>query len=110
MLVSDTPTDIVASGYDAGVRLGEVIDRDMIAVPVSGEMRLVVVGAPSDFARHPKPAHPRDLAAAVHVSPASEVSSSADRLRRREGILMPVVTAGPRGERGACRNLNRHDL
>ena len=61
LFVSDEPLDIVAEGYDAGIRLGEVIDRDMIAVPVSGDLRLVVVGAPSYFARHPKPKHPREL-------------------------------------------------
>ena len=59
--VSDAPLDIVAAGYDAGIQLGEVIDRDMIAVPVTGDGRLVAVGAPSYFARRPKPAHPRDL-------------------------------------------------
>jgi DNA-binding transcriptional LysR family regulator len=58
---SDEPLDIVAEGYDAGIRLGEVIDRDMIAVPVSGELRLFVVGAASYFARHPRPTHPREL-------------------------------------------------
>lgn len=61
LYVSDEPLDIVAEGYDAGIRLGEVIDRDMIAVPVSGDIRLVVVGARSYFARHAKPKHPRDL-------------------------------------------------
>lgn len=61
LFFSDEPIDIVAEGYDAGIRLGEVIDRDMIAVPVSGDLRLIVVGAPSYFARHPNPAHPRDL-------------------------------------------------
>jgi DNA-binding transcriptional LysR family regulator len=61
LFVSDEPVDIVAEGYDGGIRLGEVIDRDMIAVPVSGDLRLVVVGAPSYFAQHPKPKHPRDL-------------------------------------------------
>ena len=61
ILVSDQPLDIVAEGFDAGIRLGEVIDRDMIAVPVSGELRLIVVGAPSYFARRRKPKHPRDL-------------------------------------------------
>jgi DNA-binding transcriptional LysR family regulator len=61
LAVSSETTDIVASGYDAGVQLGEVIDRDMIAVPVSGDLRLVVVGAPAYFAQHPKPKHPRDL-------------------------------------------------
>jgi DNA-binding transcriptional LysR family regulator len=62
IVLSDEPLDIVAEGYDAGIRLGEVIDKDMIAVPVSGDLRLVVVGAPSYFARHPTPTHPRDLA------------------------------------------------
>ena len=61
LFVSDEPLDIVAAGYDAGIRLGEVIDRDMIAVPVSGDLRLVVVGAPSYFARQRPPTHPRDL-------------------------------------------------
>ena len=62
IVLSDEPLDIVTEGYDAGVRLGEVIDQDMIAVPVSGDLRLVVLGAPSYFAKHAKPAHPRDLA------------------------------------------------
>jgi DNA-binding transcriptional LysR family regulator len=62
LAISEAPLDIVAGGYDAGVRLGEVIDRDMIAVPVSGDIRLVVVAAPTYFARHPTPTHPRDLA------------------------------------------------
>jgi DNA-binding transcriptional LysR family regulator len=61
LIVSDEPSDIVAEGYDAGVRLGEVIDQDMVTVPVSGRLRLIVVGAPSYFARHPAPEHPRDL-------------------------------------------------
>ena len=59
--VSNEVTDIVAAGYDAGIQLGEIIDRDMIAVPVSGDLRLVVVGSPSYFERHRKPKHPRDL-------------------------------------------------
>ncbi|HET7457483.1 MAG TPA: LysR family transcriptional regulator [Gemmatimonadaceae bacterium] len=61
LFVSDEPVDIVAAGYDGGIRLGEVIEKDMIAVPVSGDLRLLVVGSPSYFARHPKPKHPRDL-------------------------------------------------
>jgi len=61
LAVSESPVDIVAAGYDAGVRLGEVIDREMIAVPVSGDIRLLVVGAPAYFARHAPPEHPRDL-------------------------------------------------
>ena len=61
LVVSDAPVDIVAEGFDAGVQLGEVIDKDMIAVPVTGDLRLVVVGAPSYFARRSRPTHPRDL-------------------------------------------------
>jgi hypothetical protein len=53
----------MAEDYDAGVQLGEVIGRDMIAVPVSGDVQLTVVGAPSYFARYPEPAQPRDLVA-----------------------------------------------
>jgi DNA-binding transcriptional LysR family regulator len=59
--VTNEIRDIVASGYDAGIHLGEVIDRDMIAVPVSGDLRLLVVGTPSYFTRHRKPKHPREL-------------------------------------------------
>jgi len=61
LVVSDAPVDIVAEGYDAGIQLGEVIDKDMIAVPLTGDLRLAVVGAPSYFARKGVPAHPRDL-------------------------------------------------
>ena len=61
LVLSDTLVDIVAEGYDAGVRLGEVIDQDMIAVPMSGDIRLIVVGAPTYFKRHNKPKHPREL-------------------------------------------------
>jgi DNA-binding transcriptional LysR family regulator len=61
VVVSDAVVDIVAAGFDAGIQLGEVIDRDMIAVPVSGDLELAIVGAPSYFARHPAPKHPRDL-------------------------------------------------
>ena len=59
--VNDERVDIVAGGYDAGIEIGEVIDKDMIVVPVSGDLQLAIVGAPSYFARHPAPKHPRDL-------------------------------------------------
>ena len=63
LIVGGEPVDIVAEGYDAGVMLGEVIDKDMIAVAVSPPIRLLVVGSPAYFASHPAPAHPRDLTA-----------------------------------------------
>lgn len=55
--------DIVTERFDAGIRLGESLDKDMIAQAVSGDLRLVVVGAPSYFALHPIPNAPNDLTA-----------------------------------------------
>jgi len=55
--------DIVAAGFDAGIRLEESVPRDMIAVPIGGDQRLVVVGAPSYFEHHPRPRVPGDLSA-----------------------------------------------
>jgi DNA-binding transcriptional LysR family regulator len=56
-------TDIVAERYDAGVRLGEQVAKDMIAVRIGPDFRMAVVGAPSYFARRPKPKDPKDLTA-----------------------------------------------
>jgi DNA-binding transcriptional LysR family regulator len=55
------PADIVAEGFDAGIRFGEQIDRDMITMRVMGEKRFLVVASPDYVARHPKPKTPRDL-------------------------------------------------
>lgn len=54
-------TDIVAEGYDAGVRLGEQVAKDMIAVRIGPDMRMAVVGSPAYFSRYAKPKVPRDL-------------------------------------------------
>ncbi len=54
-------TDIVAEGYDAGVRLGQQVAKDMIAMRIGPDMRMAVVGSPAYFARHPQPVIPRDL-------------------------------------------------
>jgi len=54
-------TELVASGFDAGIHLGESIQRDMVAVRVSRDQRLAVVGSRDYFAAHPKPKSPHDL-------------------------------------------------
>lgn len=59
--VTDDELDIVAHGYDAGVRLGEVIEADMIAVPVSGPQTEVAAASPGYIAQHGTPTHPKDL-------------------------------------------------
>ena len=55
--------DIVADRFDAGVRLGEQIDKDMIAVRIGPDLRMAVVGAPAYFERRPPPLTPHDLTA-----------------------------------------------
>jgi DNA-binding transcriptional LysR family regulator len=54
-------TDIVAERYDAGVRLGEQVAKDMIAVRIGPDFRMAVVGAPAYFAARGKPRQPQDL-------------------------------------------------
>jgi DNA-binding transcriptional LysR family regulator len=54
-------SDIVAERYDAGVRLGEQLAKDMIAVRIGPDMRMVVVGSPAYFKKHKQPKSPRDL-------------------------------------------------
>jgi DNA-binding transcriptional LysR family regulator len=57
----DTFIDVLAAGFDAGVRYDERMEKDMIAVPLAGPQRFVVVGSPAYFAAHGKPAHPREV-------------------------------------------------
>lgn len=59
--VTDEEFDIVERGFDAGVRLGEVIERDMIAVALTDAQRQVVVATPAYFARQGQPGHPHEL-------------------------------------------------
>src|ERR1700759_5030703 len=58
---SNDPVDLVAQQYDAGVQIGEYIQRDMIAVRVSKDLRLAVVGSPEYFKARKIPRTPRDL-------------------------------------------------
>lgn len=53
--------DIVADRFDAGVRLGESVHRDMIAVPIGPKLRMAAAASPDYFARHPPPKQPGDL-------------------------------------------------
>jgi len=60
---SDMRLNLVAGQFDAGIHLGEFIEKDMIAVRVSPDQRAAIVGSPSYFASHPVPKAPRDLTA-----------------------------------------------
>lgn len=61
--IEDGFTSIVDKGFDAGIRLGESVEKDMVSVRVTDDYRVAVVGAPAYFATHRKPKHPRDLRA-----------------------------------------------
>ncbi|SEF61886.1 LysR family transcriptional regulator [Bosea lathyri] len=62
VVIEDRFTDVVEGGFDAGVRLGESLQRDMIAVRIGPPIRFAAVAAPSYFASRPRPATPQDLA------------------------------------------------
>ncbi|AGH51392.1 LysR family transcriptional regulator [Sphingomonas sp. MM-1] len=61
VIVDDRLVDIVADGFDAGIRLGETVDSDMVAVRLEPDLRALVVGTPGYFERHGRPDTPRDL-------------------------------------------------
>jgi DNA-binding transcriptional LysR family regulator len=63
VIVDYSLTDIAAERFDAGVRLGEQVAKDMIAVRIGPNLRMAVVGAPSYFATRPQPKKPQDLTA-----------------------------------------------
>jgi len=61
IVVSNALVDLVSGGFDAGVRFGETIARDMIAVPIGPRQRSAVVASPDFFDRHPRPTRPEEL-------------------------------------------------
>ncbi|HWX67811.1 MAG TPA: LysR family transcriptional regulator [Rhodanobacter sp.] len=61
LVVDSALTDLVAEGVDAGIRLGERLARDVVAIPLGGPVRAVVAGSPAYFAKHGRPQHPREL-------------------------------------------------
>jgi len=61
VVIDDSITDIVGKGFDAGIRSGERVQQDMIAVRLTPDLRMAVVGSPDYFSRHPMPLHPQDL-------------------------------------------------
>lgn len=61
LAVDDGLTNIVEQGLDAGIRLGETVDREMVAIPISEPQRSAIVGSPAYLAARGRPKHPRDL-------------------------------------------------
>lgn len=61
LVVDNGFVDIVEGRFDAGIRLGENVDKDMVAVRIGPDMRMAVVGAPAYFAANPAPETPHEL-------------------------------------------------
>jgi DNA-binding transcriptional LysR family regulator len=103
-IVSDAAlVDMVAEGCDAGVRFGETIAQDMIAVPIGGRQRTAIVATPAFFEKHPKPTTPEQLKAL----PCIRFRFASGRLYawefERGGIELNIEVDGP-------LTLNDHDL
>ncbi len=64
--IDNALTDIVSGRFDAGIRLGEQVAKDMVAVRIGPDWRMVVVGAPDYFARHGKPQTPHGAASQLY--------------------------------------------
>ncbi len=98
--VSDRLVDIVAEGFDAGVRSSDVIERDMVQVRLTDSFRFVVVGTPDYLARHGTPQRPEDLLRHRVDRSAPDRCASSSRRRRSSHSgrsEAPTTFAYPRG-------------
>lgn len=94
--VSDQFTDIVKGGFDAGIRFGSHLEKDMIAVPVSPDIDAVIVAAPAYYARKGRPRGVEDLAAHDCLSYRTASHGDIYRWMLRHGVrTVEVSTAGP---------------
>lgn len=88
-------TDIVAERFDAGVRLGESVEKDMIAVRISPDIAMAVVGSPAYFQRHERPRDPEQLTAHRCINLRLPTSGALNRWRfDHEGRALRVRTEG----------------
>ncbi|WP_432216937.1 LysR family transcriptional regulator [Pseudomonas kribbensis] len=92
---SDALLDIVAAGFDAGVRFGNRLEADMVSLPIGPNLRSVVVGSPAFFQRHPPPKKPEDL----HALPCIRHRFPSGSMYRwefeRGGIEQEIEVNGP---------------
>ena len=95
-IVSDDGlVDIVAAGFDAGIRAGQNLGQDMISVPVGPPLRFSVVGSPAYFARHAAPRVPQDLAGHACIGRRYPSGARYPWVFARDGTTIEVPVSGP---------------
>jgi DNA-binding transcriptional LysR family regulator len=92
---SDALLDIVANGFDAGVRFGDRLEADMVSLPIGPTMRSVVVGSPAFFERHAAPQKPEDLHALPCIRHRYPSGSMYRWELERGGIAQEIEINGP---------------
>jgi DNA-binding transcriptional LysR family regulator len=95
LVVDDALVDIVADGFDAGVRLAENLEGDMVAIRMGGEQRMLPVAAPSFLACHSAPSHPRELAALPCLGLRLESGRLYNWEFEKDGEKIAVAVSGP---------------
>jgi DNA-binding transcriptional LysR family regulator len=96
VVVENRNVDIVKDGFDAGVRLFDAIEKDMLTIRVSPPVRFVVVGSPEYLARHGRPKHPRELVDHSCIAWRSPTHGSLYRWEfEQRGRAIEVGVAGP---------------
>lgn len=94
--VDDAVLDMVAGGFDVALRIGEVIEPDMVAVRLGPDLRQVAVASPEYLARHGRPEHPRDLTRHICIRWRWPGRSSPYRWEFFEGgVWFEVAVTGP---------------
>ncbi len=110
VVANDALVDIVAQGFDAGIRLSEQLEGDMIGVPFGGDLRMAAAAAPAYLAAHGTPLHPRDLErhpCLVTLAPSSGRPYRWEFEKDGEGLRItvtgPLLTEDPGLRRDAAR-------
>lgn len=94
--VSDRFVDIVERGFDAGIRFGSHLQKDMVALPIGPDIRAVIVGSPAYFANHGKPQRLEDLAAHDCINYRTASHGDVFRWQFRQGKRTTELTVGGR--------------
>ena len=87
--------DIVAEGFDAGIRLSDMVPQDMVRIPINGDLRMAVVGSPAHFTRFPIPTSPADLASHPCVRARFPSGAPSRWEFARHGEQMNMEVSGP---------------